>query len=347
MSGPTRYQELVTERIGAVLAAARADFGGLDPEIDSLLRNLGERATTGGKGTRSAFAHLGWRAAGGEECAATSVNVGAAFELLHVSALVHDDVIDGAAARRGRATVHVEMAERHRDDGWSGEVRRTAEGIAVLSGNMLWAAAQTALGPVNSVARAEWDKVQMEVNLGQFLDLMAAAERRVDSRRVHSVMELKTARYTAERPLRMGAAATGRAEEPLVDALGRFGNLVGVAFQVRDDVLGVFGDSDVTGKPTGNDLREGKATLLLARSVESGDTNARKLFSRVGAPDLHNEEIEQMKDVMRRSGTLQWAEETAVSYVEQAVDLLARLNISADVRDELAESAWTVVKRDR
>lgn len=345
MNADPGFLDRVAARVADVIGDGRDSYGGLDEEIGGLFGRLSALSANRGKGMRAAAAHLGWLATGGAPHAATPVNIAAAFELLHLSALVHDDLIDGSSSRRGVPTVHVEAAGRHRAGGLAGSCDHYATGSAVLTGNVLAALAQSALGEVNDAARREWTQVQLEVNLGQYLDLAAAAGRSVNEDRVHAVMRLKTAAYTFARPLRTGAAATGSADPWTLDDLGTFGYLVGMAFQLRDDVLGVFGDESVTGKPAGDDLREGKATLLLLGSASRPENIASGVFARVGSPDLTDAEIELMRSTMEADGTLRWAEEEAQRYVDKATGQLGRW--SGEMRKSLEDLARSAVERRR
>jgi geranylgeranyl diphosphate synthase type I len=319
VTDPDGFLHAVHHRIGQVIADSRTAYAGQDPELDGVLAAVGVLTSNSGKGTRAHAVHLGWRAAGGEDGAPTAVNVAAAFELLHLSALVHDDLIDGSAERRGRPTVHVDAASRHGSAGLTGDRERFSAGVAVLVGNLLWSLADHALGTVNETARAEWNAVRTEVNLGQYLDLVVSAQGSDDPSRIDTLMNLKTAKYTFERPLRTGAAAADPANTGLLEALGGFGHLVGRAFQIRDDILGVFGDSSVTGKPTGNDLREGKATVLLARSAGLAANVTSGVYARVGSSGLTDSEIETMRSTMVNDGTLEWAEHETAVCVESAL----------------------------
>ena len=345
MTSDPGFLDRVAARVGNVIEEGRTRYGRFDPEIDSLFGRLSALAENRGKGTRADAARLGWLAAGGATDDPTPVNVGAAFELLHLSALVHDDMIDGSSSRRGVPTVHVEAAARHKAGGWAGSGGHFGNSVAVIAGNIITALAQSALGEVNAAARHEWTRVQLEVNLGQYLDVVSAAGQTVDEERVHTVMRLKTAAYTFARPLRTGAAATGRADEMMLDDLGAYGHLVGMAFQIRDDILGVFGDESVTGKPAGDDLREGKATLLLVWSSSRPENRESGVYRRVGSPDLTGDEIDLMRHTMELDGTLRRAESEAQAYVDKAIGQLG--SIPGETRKALENLARSAVDRRR
>lgn len=345
MIDTARFAALVDQRMLQVIDRERENYGGLDPLVDAMFGEIARLVNAGGKRTRPEFAHLGWVAAGGEPYARTAVNVGAALELLHVSALIHDDVIDGAGSRRGAPTTHVRIAGLHRDLAWAGEERRIAEGGAVLTGNIAYAIADAALGDVNEAARKQWTRVRTEVNIGQYLDLLGSAGRQFDAEHVLRVMGMKTAKYTVERPLRMGALATGTENLGLVDSLGVFGELLGIAFQMRDDVLGVFGNPSVTGKPTGDDLREGKTTFLTC-GVLSDDAGSRQpVLSRIGNPDITDAEIAEIQQIIRESGALDGIEEQIVAFREKAFGNIAHGMLSDEMLAEFVRAADRVTQR--
>ena len=345
MIDAARFRMLVDERLDQVINDERADVGFGDPMVQSALDEIGRLAFAGGKRTRPEFVHLGWVAAGGEPFASTAVNIGAAFELLHVSALVHDDVIDGALLRRGKPTTHVHIAGLHVSQDWAGEARRVSEGAAVLIGNMAFALADIALGDVNAVVRQEWDRVRMEVNAGQYLDLVGSAMRRDDDAHAINVMTLKTAKYTVERPLRIGAAATGSASAELMATLSNFGRELGIAFQLRDDVLGVFGEEEVTGKPAGDDLREGKATLLMAFARRRANEQQSHLLAVVGDPGLSERQVSEIQGVIRETGALQAIETEISAYTDRALGHVIPLFGDGPLGRQFSEIAARMVRR--
>ena len=347
MIDSARFTSLVDERLARVVRRERDHYGHLDGHVEWVLDEIDRLVTAGGKRVRPELAHLGWIAAGGEPCAQTAVNLGAALELLHVSALVHDDVIDGATTRRGADTTHVRVARDHRERGWSGEGRRISEGAAVLAGNITLAMADSALGDVNAAARKQWTRVRIEVNLGQYMDLLGAASRDLDPERVLVMMAMKTAKYTVERPLRMGAAAAaGPDEEWVIDSLGTFGELLGIAFQLRDDVLGVFGHPEVTGKPVGDDLREGKTTMLIAQSLVRADESQRAVLDRIGDPSLTPDDVARIQQVIIDTGGLRVVENDINGFRNKALGLIEHHDLPFGVVEELTAVAHRVTSRD-
>ncbi|WP_304412548.1 polyprenyl synthetase family protein [Nocardiopsis sp. CNT312] len=250
----------------------------------------------GGKRMRSRLAWWGWLTGGGAiagDPADAALHACAALELIQTCALVHDDVMDGSPTRRGRPSVHAGHIAEHRAEGLAGEPRRYGEALAVLVGDLALVWADDMLSealpgvPEPERARAVWRRLRTEIMAGQFLDVRAQARRERSEEAALRVDLLKTASYSVERPLHLGAAMAG-ADAATVDALRGYGRDVGVAYQLRDDLLGVYGDTARTGKPVGEDVREGKCTLLLATGVrlarERGDAAASALLDRVGLP---------------------------------------------------------------
>ena len=345
MIDAVRFRTLVDERLEDVIQAERTTGGFADPMIQSALDEISRLAFAGGKRTRPEFVHLGWIAAGGGPFAQEAVDMGAAFELLHVSALVHDDVIDGALLRRGRPTTHVHVAGLHVSQDWAGEARRVSEGAAVLIGNIALALADQALGSLEPLAREEWTRVRVEVNAGQYLDLVGAAMRRTDPDHALNVMTLKTAKYTVERPLRMGAAATGNASMGLMSVLSSFGLELGVAFQLRDDVLGVFGEEEVTGKPVGDDLREGKATLLMAHARSHATEEQARLLAVVGDPGLSAAQVTEIQQVIRDTGALRLVETEIDERLSRALSALDTAFVDDELVRQFSATAERMVRR--
>jgi geranylgeranyl diphosphate synthase type I len=189
--------------------------------------------------------------------------------LLHAFALAHDDVMDGSPTRRGAPTVWRRFIVRHEERGWSGEARRFGEAAAVLVGDMAMVLAGRTLGPVNPKVRDIWDTLRTELNMGQYLDVVGTVSGGCSADQARTIIRHKTAGYTIVRPLQLGATLAGRYD--LNDRLASHGLPLGTAFQLRDDILGAFGDPEVTGKPVGEDLREGKPTVLLAQARSAAD----------------------------------------------------------------------------
>lgn len=305
----------------------------------------------GGKRLRPAFCYWGWRAAGGHEAQDGIVDAAASLELLQASALIHDDVMDSSDTRRGQPSVHRRLEAMARDADWPGAAAPFGEGAAVLLGDLClsWsgemyersglAADRLALG------RPVYDLMRTEVMCGQYLDLLEGARGGGSVEAALRVVEYKSAKYTIERPLHLGAVLAG-GDEAVVDALRGYGLPLGIAFQLRDDVLGVFGDPAETGKPAGDDLREGKRTVLIALTLERADAAQAALVERrLGDPALDAAGVAELREVIAGTGGLAACEAMIDRYAEQAGRALADAPIAPGARGALGELAVAATAR--
>ena len=318
----------------------RAQLAELGPELTPFL-DAAQTFVSGGKRLRPAFCYWGWRTAGGDADDPGIVRAAAALEWLQASALVHDDVMDGSDVRRGRPAAHRSFEARHHDANWVGDSEQFGVGGAILLGDLMlsWCGEMFNAAPLERTRLVDasqfLDLCKAEVVGGQFLDLVGQSTGINSIEQAMRIVRFKAAKYTVERPLHIGAALAG-ADNELIDALSAVGIPLGEAFQLRDDVLGVFGDPDVTGKPAGDDLREGKRTVLLARAFENADgQQVRALSEAIGRPDLESDEIERLRNIIASTGALAAVEEQIATLESHVSTALA----SAPIRDEAARSA--------
>jgi geranylgeranyl diphosphate synthase type I len=303
----------------------------------------------GGKRLRPAFAYWGYRGAGGPDRADVVAAV-SALELVQASALIHDDVMDGSDTRRGEPAAHRRFAALHRADGWRGDADAFGTAAAILLGDLclVWSDELLHGSGVDPAALARarpvFDEMRSEVTVGQYLDVRAQAAGDASVRRASLVARYKSAKYTIERPLLLGAALAG-AGPAIRAAYSGYGLPLGEAFQLRDDVLGVFGDPAVTGKPAGDDLREGKRTYLVAATLEAVDrATAEEVERRLGDPALDAAGIEALRAVITGSGALARTEERIAVLTATALDALAAADLdgeAAEVLRALATAATT------
>ena len=271
----------------------------------------------------------------------------AALELLHACALVHDDVIDKSDTRRGMATAHRHFAGMHADKGWRGSAEQFGISSAILLGDLalVWAddIVATADLPVDAHRRVlrVWADIRTEVLAGQYLDIVAESSGADSIASAMAVNTYKTASYTVSRPLQLGTAAA--ADRPDVQtAFHEFGTHLGVAFQLRDDVLGVFGDPAITGKPAGDDLRSGKRTVLIAEALERAghtDPAAAQLLRSSFGTDLSDPQVQALRDVIANVGALAAVERRIENLTRRAIDVLEAMPIAADAKVGLTELA--------
>lgn len=333
----------VDESLSTLFAKERATWAKLNPELDVPLADLAEFVASGGKRIRPAYCHWGWVTAGGNPSGDGALAGCCALELLHAFALIHDDVMDGSTTRRSAPTVWSRFIERHHNEAWRGEARRFAEAAAVLVGDIAIVMADRTLGNVNKEVRQVWDTLRTELNMGQYLDVIGTAQGKVSVTDANTITRYKTAGYTIVRPLQLGAALAGRVD--LATELANHGMPLGVAFQLRDDLLGAFGDPQITGKPVGDDLREGKPTVLLALAREAANESQQAVLANVGtAADDHH--IAAIQQVMVETGAVAAVEteiEQLLTTALQAIDDLPDVNGSHSALRVLAEY---VVDRD-
>ncbi|WP_329031395.1 polyprenyl synthetase family protein [Streptomyces sp. NBC_01725] len=337
-------------------ADRRADADAIGPGFATAVAELEGYVLRGGKRVRPAFAWTGWIGAGGDgsgPAADAVLRCCTALELLHASALIHDDIIDASLTRRGFPAAHVTFADRHRARRWSGDPEAFGAGAAILIGDLAQAWADdmvhTSGLPAEAKARVMpvWSAIRTEVLGGQLLDLTAEASGDEDIDSALRVNRYKTASYTVERPLHIGAAIAGAAPG-LVAAYRTFGVNVGIAFQLRDDLLGVFGDPAVTGKPSGDDLREGKRTVLLAsalrRADESDPAGAEFLRAKIGT-DISDDELGRIRAVIIATGAVDHIERDIARRTDRALTVLGTSGATDQAKDRLAEMAISATQR--
>jgi geranylgeranyl diphosphate synthase, type I len=329
-----------------LLTAEREWWAAVDGDLDGLFAQIHRMVRSGGKRLRPAFCHWAFVGAGGDPGDGRVVRAGAALELMHAFALFHDDVMDASASRRGAPTTHVVYGRIHDRAAWAGESRRFGEGVAILVGDLAFVLADGLLHGARPEVWQVWNELRIELNVGQFLDLLGSVRGERGVEKAERIARYKSGKYTVERPLHLGALLADPSCGPtLLPALSAYGLPLGDAFQMRDDVIGAFGDSAVTGKPVGDDLREGKATPLLARAVELATPAQRAVLGRVGAPDMCDDEVAAAQQVIEETGALGALEAHIAALADQAVSALGRIPVTADVRAELAALAAFVVAR--
>jgi geranylgeranyl diphosphate synthase type I len=317
---------------------------------------LGVEALTsllaGGKRLRPAFCYWGWRGAGGDD-RPQIMAAAAALELLHAGALVHDDVMDGSDTRRGLPSLHRQFEVRHAELGWRGKAAGFGVGAAILLGDLLLCWTDEMFHgsglPHEALARARpvLDLMRTEVFAGQYLDLLAQAAGNGTVDGALRMVTYKTAKYTIERPLQLGAALAGPVNGDVMAAYTGYGLPLGIAFQLRDDILGVFGDPGQTGKPAGDDLREGKRTVLLAIARARASTaQAAAIDAHFGDPLLDEAGMAEIRRVISETGALTTCERMIDSNVREALAAAAAAPIIAEAKQALAQLAVAATARD-
>lgn len=350
----------VDAAVRAHLDRLAAQVGDVGPETAPLLEEA-RALLTGGKRMRAAFCYWGYRAHGGAAegpARDAAVRTGAALELFQAAALFHDDVMDHSDTRRGRPTAHRAFGALHADAGWAGSSEQFGTSAAILLGDLCLIASQSEVAaalravpaPVRRATREVFDHMQSEVIVGQYLDVLVQAQPwgqdpAADEERARRVLRAKSARYSVEHPLALGASLAG-AEPGAVAALRAAGLPLGEAFQLRDDVLGVFGDPAVTGKPAGDDLREGKRTVLMARTLAAADAAQRELvLARLGDPDLDAAAVDALREAIVATGALDAVERLIDELADEAFAALDAAGLAEPGASVLVDLARATVHR--
>ncbi|GAA2838915.1 geranylgeranyl diphosphate synthase type I [Leucobacter komagatae] len=365
MDETTRLAGLIQERLNDIIEGHRAELEPLGPDAGPLL----DEATsflTGGKRFRALFAVHGYRAVRPLDIAgpitdefAAVLDAACALELFHAAALIHDDVIDRSDTRRGRPAVHRSFAKLHGEHGHRGAPEHFGISSAILLGDLLQSWSDELMNracdgaPEASfarAARAHFNRMRSEVAVGQYLDVLEEqrstfADHAEQLDRSTRVLVYKSAKYSVEAPLLIGGALAGASAEQEA-ALAGFGLPVGVAFQLRDDLLGVFGDEEVTGKPSGDDLVEGKRTVLVTLAREALPVTQRRIFDDLLGTDLDGEQVYMLQRTIRDSGAEQQVEQMISRNIERAHRALGDAGLDDAAAARLSALAGRAASRD-
>ncbi|MET0806932.1 MAG: polyprenyl synthetase family protein [Lacisediminihabitans sp.] len=375
MAESTRLVDLVQAGLDAFLDDREPMLTSVSPDLAPFI-DYSRDLLRGGKRFRALFCYWGWQAVSGvrtedrpvidplaEPSASDDLNAvvlaASALEIFHAAALVHDDIMDNSDTRRGRPAAHRRFEGLHADSRWSGSARGFGQSAALLLGDLLlgWSdelfdtGIQLLASPdVRDAARAEFNTMRTQVTVGQYLDILE--ERAWNSfpegdqlSRAHRVIVYKSAKYSIEAPLVIGALLGG-ASPSQVTALRDFGLPLGIAFQLRDDLLGVFGDPEATGKPAGDDLREGKRTVLIALARTALPTNASRLLDELlGDADLTDQQVRMLQASIRDCGAVDEVERIIDRNVRVALAAIEDAPISSAAKRQLQQLADTVAQR--
>lgn len=361
---------LVERRLEEFLSARRGQLTAIEPELGLVIDYI-QGLLTGGKRFRALFAYWAWVASlevgslslseeEKQKSAAALVDICAALEMFHAAALVHDDLLDNSDTRRGAPAVHKQFEALHQNSGWVGSASRFGQAGSVLAGDLMlgWSSELFDSGvkraPSSEIAwncRDEFAKMRVEVMAGQYLDVLEenAGPTRDQSEavgRANRVMLYKTAKYSIEAPLLLGASFSG-ADPATLRALSAFAIPLGLAFQLRDDVLGVFGEPAITGKPAGDDLREGKRTILIALTRAALTPATGKMFDELMSNrNLSDEQVILIQETIKGCGALAKVEQMIEEYGDESLAALATMSLDPVGKEQLELLARKVVNRE-
>lgn len=347
------FEELrsqIESELSAFLSDQREQLAAIGSELDPVSSSLTEYVLNGGKRLRPLFAYWGFLGAGGIHNQSI-IRACASLELIQACALIHDDVMDGSDTRRGYPAIHKRFETLHRTEGLSGPSEGFGLAAAILLGDLalVWAdkmfhSANIEADPLRR-ALTVLDDMRVEIMAGQYLDVLEQALASQSIERSLRVARLKSAKYTVERPLHFGAALAGAGPE-ILDAYSRYGMPLGQAFQLRDDLLGVFGDPEETGKPAGDDLREGKRTVLIAAALEGATgTQAAFIEQHLGRATLGVHDVMSMREIIIDTGAVRVVEEMIENGLTEALDALENSDIESNARIKLTELALAATRR--
>ncbi len=345
----------VDRALAALLDRELSALGFLGADAGPVTAALTRFALEGGKRLRPAFVYWGYRGAGGAPTgpqAEAAIRAACSVELLHICALIHDDIMDGSEVRRGRPAMHVGFAGLHRGLGWRGDPAAFGEGAAMLMGDLAFTWADVALAQAGladdrlAAALRVFNRLRSELMGGQYLDLVEARRGAPDEDAVRRVLTYKSGKYTIERPLHLGHALAAGTPALAAD-YSAYGLPLGEAFQLRDDILGVFGSPEVTGKPAGDDLREGKETYLVMLARRRADRAGRQLLeAALGNAKLSEDDVAEVRRLLGSCGALEATEARIGELLAEAkAALAAARGIDETARATLAALADHVTDR--
>jgi geranylgeranyl diphosphate synthase, type I len=342
-------RQRVQKALDAFLAEQLPLLDSVSEELSPLTESL-TALVAGGKRLRPAFCYWGARGAGGQD-SDELVAAAASLELFQACAIIHDDVMDGSDTRRGAPAAHRQFAALHRSEGWQGSPDAFGTGAAILLGDLClaWSDEMLAESGLPREALERGDRVfagmRSELMGGQYLDLLEQARGGGSVERALRVARYKSAKYTIEKPLHLGAALAGAGQD-VIEGYSGYGLPLGEAFQMRDDLLGVFGDPSETGKPAGDDLREGKRTALVAMALETATPAQAAVVRRhLGDPHLADEGVAQLREVLTDTGARSRVEGLVTELLDDALAALAAAPVLGEAREVLGELAFAATSR--
>ncbi|GAB3561901.1 polyprenyl synthetase family protein [Arthrobacter alkaliphilus] len=354
-SEQSRFVADVAVKLNGFLGVHQETMATISPDVAPLMSSI-TSLVTGGKRLRALMCYWGWRGAGGEAAHPDIIAAGCALELFQAAALIHDDIIDRSDTRRGGPSVHRRFSQLHEAEGWALDSERFGHAAAILTGDLCLSFSEEAFADIGgraasgTDARRIFNLMRAEVMAGQYLDILEEVagpvrDRAGAVRRAQSIIRFKSAKYSTEHPLALGGALAGAGEE-LLQGYSAFALPLGEAFQLRDDVLGVFGDPGTTGKPAGDDLREGKRTVLVGFAInQAGAADSSYIDTMLGRQDLGAAEVAEIRRIIVDCGALEATEAMIEDLSNEAFEALERLPLADLPLTALRQLAEAAVSR--
>ena len=346
----TWYKSQLEPFLDAYFDAKIDEASKIHPEAVVLSEGVRRFIRNGGKRVRPAFAYSAYVASGGRSLEAI-LYASAALEVLHAWALIHDDIIDNANLRRGKPSVHKVFEDFHRKRAFSGSAGKFGTDAAILVGDLALTFADellnTAPFPAERIRRAKeyYDLMKKQVIFGEYLDVVAPLKKQITERDLLTILEYKTAKYTVERPMHIGAVLAG-AEEDTLRIFSSYAIPLGQAFQIQDDIMGTFSNEAKIGKPVDSDIKEGKRTLLVLKAYEFSKGAEKRLLDAVlGNQSAGEAEIEAARQIMRESGALEYSQELAYKLIKKAKGEILQAKLVEEGREYLLQAADYLLTR--
>ena len=316
----------------------------IDDSILPPLLALSNFISNGGKRLRPAFCYLGAKLMGTKDNDGLLLNAACALELLHNFALVHDDFMDKSDTRRGAPTVHKFLQNYYSELDYRGDIEHFAASVAILAGDFAFTYADTFARDLPKRCLDIYGILKVELFAGQQMDIDAGYRKKLSKDLISKIAQYKSGKYTIERPIHMGALITN--ENAPLEKLSNFGSPLGEAFQLRDDILGIFGDHDKTGKPVGDDIREGKYTLLMAYAVENANEKEKEILDLRGSSNISQKSIDDIVTIIIENGALEYVEKRISSLYDEALIALDSIETNQDANKLALSLAKYVCWRD-
>ena len=344
------YKSYLDPFLNAFLDEKLSEASKIHPEVTVLVEEIRRFVAAGGKRVRPAFAYAAYISSGGRSLEAI-LYASASLELLHAFALIHDDIIDNSDLRRGKPSVHKVFEDFHHKRGLKGDVKNFGLSSAILAGDLAITFADellnTAPFPAERIRRAKryYDLMKKQVLYGQYLDVLVPLKKEVTEKDVLTIIEYKTAKYTVERPLHIGASLSG-ADEDYFKLFSSYGIPLGQSFQMQDDIMGTFSSAEKIGKPVDSDIKEGKQTMLVVKAYEFSKKAEREFLDTVlGDDKASDKDIEGVRDIIRTSGALTYCHELSNALIKKAKKSIEKARFEEDGKKFLLEAADYLLTR--
>ncbi len=349
------YRNRIENFLVSYLSAKVSALKEIEPMGEETGKLIEDFILDGGKRIRAAFTYYGYRAAGGKNGENISF-ASAAVELLHNFFLIHDDIIDKSDFRRGSPTIHARYKQIYENKSLIFNFRNNgkadlASSMAIINGDICCALAYEALvesgfqaDKILQILKVMHEMVKFTA-IGELLDIVKATSKKATEEEILQIHYLKTAKYTVEGPLHMGAILQG-ATPGILDSLSKYAIPVGIAFQIHDDILGIFGTEEQLGKSVSSDIQEGKQTLLTVKALESASpSQKKKLEFFMGNPNITKANMEEVKRIIEDTGALEYSKMKEISLSEQGGKALIDAPIREDIKDILLGTADLLIER--